>query len=54
MTIRIIVAGATGWTGSAVAKAVLAVDDFVLTGAVARSGRPVATSARHWAVVLSV
>ncbi|WP_370674338.1 4-hydroxy-tetrahydrodipicolinate reductase [Pleomorphomonas sp. PLEO] len=37
MTIRIIVAGATGWTGSAVAKAVLAADDLALTGAVARS-----------------
>lgn len=37
MTIRVIVAGATGWTGSAVAKAVLAADDLVLAGAVARS-----------------
>ncbi|MBS1165107.1 MAG: dapB [Proteobacteria bacterium] len=37
MTIRIIVAGATGWTGSAVAKAVLAADDFALASAVARS-----------------
>lgn len=37
MTIRVIVAGATGWTGGAVAKAVLAADDLVLAGAVARS-----------------
>ncbi|MCM5556128.1 4-hydroxy-tetrahydrodipicolinate reductase [Pleomorphomonas sp. JP5] len=37
MPIRVIVAGATGWTGSAVAKAVLAADDLVLVGAVARS-----------------
>ncbi|WP_026790220.1 4-hydroxy-tetrahydrodipicolinate reductase [Pleomorphomonas oryzae] len=37
MTIRVIVAGATGWTGSAVAKAVLAANDLMLVGAVARS-----------------
>ena len=37
MTIRVIVAGATGWTGSAVARAVLASEDLVLAGAVARS-----------------
>lgn len=37
MTVRVIVAGATGWTGSAVAKAVLAADDLVLAGAVARA-----------------
>lgn len=37
MTIRVIVAGTTGWTGSAVAKAVLAADDLALVGAVARS-----------------
>ncbi len=34
---RIIVAGATGWTGRAVAEAVLAADDLTLVGAVARS-----------------
>lgn len=34
--IRVCVAGATGWTGSAVAKAVLASSDFELTGAIAR------------------
>jgi len=37
MTLRVIVAGATGWTGSAVAKAVLASADLTLAGAVARS-----------------
>lgn len=37
MTMRVIVAGATGWTGSAVARAVLASEDLVLAGAVARS-----------------
>ncbi|MEO8229343.1 MAG: 4-hydroxy-tetrahydrodipicolinate reductase [Chloroflexota bacterium] len=35
--IRVVVAGATGWTGRAVAEAVLAADDLVLTAAVARS-----------------
>jgi 4-hydroxy-tetrahydrodipicolinate reductase len=34
---RICVAGATGWTGSAVARAILASPDFELAGAVARS-----------------
>ena len=37
MTIRIIVAGATGWTGSAVAKGVLDADDMALVGAVSRA-----------------
>jgi len=37
MTIRVCVAGATGWTGSAVVRAVLADTDFRLTGAVART-----------------
>jgi len=37
MTIKICIAGATGWTGSAVTRAVLASDDFSLTGAVART-----------------
>ncbi len=36
MTIRVCVAGATGWTGSAVAQAILTSDEFQLTGAVAR------------------
>ncbi len=36
MTIRVCVAGATGWTGSAVAKGILATTDFQLVSAVAR------------------
>ena len=36
MTIRVCVAGVTGWAGSAVARGVLASDEFELTGAVAR------------------
>jgi 4-hydroxy-tetrahydrodipicolinate reductase len=36
MAIRVVVAGATGWTGSAVAKAILGGGDFFLAGAVAR------------------
>jgi 4-hydroxy-tetrahydrodipicolinate reductase len=37
MPIRTIVAGATGWTGSAVVKALVRDDAFALVGAVARS-----------------
>ena len=37
MTIRLSVVGATGWTGSAVARAVLAASDLELVNAVARS-----------------
>jgi len=36
MTIRVCVAGATGWTGSAVTRAILAASEFELAGAVAR------------------
>jgi 4-hydroxy-tetrahydrodipicolinate reductase len=36
--IRVCVAGATGWTGSAVTKAVLNSCEFELTGAIARGG----------------
>ena len=36
MTIRVIVAGVTGWTGSALAKGVLAAKDMKLVGAVSR------------------
>ena len=36
MSIRVCVAGATGWTGSAVTKAILASDEFQLVGAIAR------------------
>src|SRR5687767_6546440 len=37
MAIRDCVAGASGWTGSAVTRAILASDEFELTGAIARS-----------------
>src|SRR5215472_13578759 len=36
MAIRVCVAGVSGWTGSAVTKAILASDEFELAGAVAR------------------
>jgi 4-hydroxy-tetrahydrodipicolinate reductase len=43
MAIRVCVAGVSGWTGSEVARAILASDEFQLTGAVARraAGRDV-------------
>lgn len=37
MTIRIVIAGATGWTGSALIKAVAANPEFALAGGVARA-----------------
>jgi 4-hydroxy-tetrahydrodipicolinate reductase len=37
MSIRVVVAGATGWTGSALVKAIAASPDFTLAGGVARS-----------------
>lgn len=37
MAIRVVVAGATGWTGRALVAAILKSDDLVLAGAVARS-----------------
>lgn len=37
MVIRICVAGVTGWTGSEVARGIIASDDMVLTSAMARS-----------------
>lgn len=37
MTIRVVVAGATGWTGSALVKAIAASDDLALAGGVARA-----------------
>ena len=37
MTIRVVVAGATGWTGSALVPAIVASADLALAGAVARS-----------------
>lgn len=36
MAIRVCVAGVSGWTGSAVARAILASDEFELAGAIAR------------------
>src|SRR5438874_1977801 len=36
MAIRVCVAGVSGWTGSAVARAILSSGEFELTGAVAR------------------
>jgi 4-hydroxy-tetrahydrodipicolinate reductase len=36
MAIRVCVAGVSGWTGRAVARALLSSDEFELTGAVAR------------------
>jgi 4-hydroxy-tetrahydrodipicolinate reductase len=36
MAIRVCVAGVSGWTGRAVARAVLSCDEFELTGAIAR------------------
>jgi 4-hydroxy-tetrahydrodipicolinate reductase len=36
MAIRVCVAGVSGWTGSAVARAILSSDQFELTGAIAR------------------
>ena len=42
MTIRVCVAGATGWAGSSLTKAIIAAEDMELVGAVSRSygGRP--------------
>jgi len=56
MTIRVIVAGATGWTGSAVAKGVLAAADLALAGAVARSaaGRDIGEALGEAAVGVTV
>src|SRR5262245_16213121 len=36
MAIRVCVAGVSGWTGSAVTRAILASKEFALTGAIAR------------------
>lgn len=43
MAIRVCVAGVSGWTGSAVTRAILASDEFELTGAISRrhAGRDV-------------
>jgi 4-hydroxy-tetrahydrodipicolinate reductase len=49
MTIRVCVAGATGWTGSAVTRAILAASEFQLAGAVARrqAGRDIGEALRQ-------
>ena len=39
MTIRICIAGVTGWTGSEVARGVVSSEDMTLTGAMARSSK---------------
>ena len=39
MTIRVCIAGATGWAGSALTKAVCQAEDMVLSGAVSRSNK---------------
>lgn len=39
MTIRVCIAGATGWAGSALTKAVCQAEDMVLSGAVSRSNQ---------------
>lgn len=46
MTIRVVVAGATGWTGSALVKGILAARDMKLVGAVARqaAGQDIGTA----------
>jgi 4-hydroxy-tetrahydrodipicolinate reductase len=36
MAIRVCVAGVSGWTGSAVTRAILASNEFALKGAIAR------------------
>ncbi|HEY4838017.1 MAG TPA: 4-hydroxy-tetrahydrodipicolinate reductase [Candidatus Acidoferrales bacterium] len=38
MSIRVCVAGATGWAGSALVKKILVSQEFILTGAIARQG----------------
>ena len=49
MTIRVCVAGATGWTGSAVTSAILASSEFQLVGAVARqqAGKDIGETLGH-------
>ena len=49
MTIRVCIAGVTGWTGSEVARGVIASEDMTLTGAIARS-----TKGRHVGEILGL
>ncbi len=56
MAIRVCVAGATGWTGSAVTDAILASGDFQLVGAVARrqAGRDIGEVLGHGSANLNI
>ncbi len=56
MAIRVCVAGATGWTGSAVTGAILASSEFQLVGAVARrqAGRDVGEALGHGRANVSI
>lgn len=48
MTIKVVLAGATGWAGSELARAIAGADDMVMTGAIARR-----TAGRRLGEVLS-
>ncbi|GAC1426372.1 MAG: 4-hydroxy-tetrahydrodipicolinate reductase [Ktedonobacteraceae bacterium] len=56
MVIRVCVAGATGWTGSAVTNAIFALSDFQLVGAIARRhvGRDIGEVLGHSRVNLNI
>ncbi len=56
MVIRVCVAGATGWTGSAVTGAILASSEFQLVGAIARhqAGRDIGEALGHDRVNLDI
>ena len=56
MVIRVCVAGATGWTGSAVTDAILASSEFQLVGAIARRhvGRDIGEALGHGRVNLNI
>ena len=56
MVIRVCVAGATGWTGSAVTGAILASSEFQLVGAIARRhvGRDIGEALGHGRVDLNI
>ena len=56
MGIRVCVAGATGWTGSAVTEAILASSEFQLVGAIARrqAGRDIGEAVGHGKADLNI
>ncbi len=56
MVIRVCVAGATGWTGSAVTNTILASSEFQLVGAIARRdvGRDIGEVLGHGRVNLNI